>query len=179
MALVLFATYRNPMMALLLCVRTWLTLCGSGGVHTEVCHTCIASRLRCHAYVCCLLSSLRLPCLQNAPKQAAAAASLVLEASALNRLQHPNVVRVYGFCEKPELMVVMEYCAMGSLSQWIRSHRAECMAVRVGPHACPRLLSLCRRCCPCCCSSSCCCPRWCCAVSGVVAVGVVNVLAVS
>jgi serine/threonine protein kinase len=113
------------------------------------CATCELPCVCVVTHVCVVRCPLHLPSLQNAPKQAAAAASLVLEASALNRLQHPNVVRVYGFCEKPELMVVMEYCAMGSLSQWIRSHRAECMAVRAGRHACPQSLSSCRRCCPC------------------------------
>ena len=45
--------------------------------------------------------------------------ALLVEASALIRLQHPNVVRVFGFCREP-LMVVMEYVAKGSLSVWIR-----------------------------------------------------------
>ena len=49
--------------------------------------------------------------------------ALLAEAAALCTLQHPNVVRVFGFCPKPDLAVVMEYIVGGSLSQWIASTR--------------------------------------------------------
>ncbi len=44
-------------------------------------------------------------------------------------------MRVFGFCSEPELAVVMEYVAWGSLQRWIGLHRrhasAAAAAVRV------------------------------------------------
>ena len=45
--------------------------------------------------------------------------ALLAEAAALCSLQHPHVVRVFGYCTVPELAVVMEYVAWGCLSVWI------------------------------------------------------------
>ena len=50
-------------------------------------------------------------------------AQLHKEIDLCERLSHPNVVRVFGFCPKPDLAVVMEYIVGGSLSQWIASTR--------------------------------------------------------
>ncbi len=49
--------------------------------------------------------------------------ALLAEAEALCSLQHPNVVRVFGFCSQPELAVVMEYVAWGSLNRWHSTHQ--------------------------------------------------------
>ena len=49
--------------------------------------------------------------------------ALLAEAAALCSLQHPHVVRVFGYCTSPELAVVMEYVAWGSLSRWITANR--------------------------------------------------------
>ena len=37
------------------------------------------------------------------------AALLLEEAATLCALQHPNIVRVFGFCTEPQMAVVMEY----------------------------------------------------------------------
>ncbi len=56
--------------------------------------------------------------------RAALAANLAQEAATLVKLQHPNVVRVYGFVTSPDIRVVMERCALGSLSQALGRGRA-------------------------------------------------------
>lgn len=60
---------------------------------------------------------------QDKALTAALAAALAQEAAALVKLQHPNVVRVYGFCTGLNIMVVMECCQLGSLSQAIQARR--------------------------------------------------------
>ena len=51
--------------------------------------------------------------------------ALLAEASALCELQHPHVVRVFGFCTTPDLAVVMEYVAWGSLTHWITANKGK------------------------------------------------------
>jgi hypothetical protein len=47
------------------------------------------------------------------------ARSLLLEAVALQQLQHPHVVRVFGVVVQPSMAVVMEYVSMGPLSRYV------------------------------------------------------------
>lgn len=49
--------------------------------------------------------------------------SPLVSAHACRQLQHPNIVRVFGFCTTPELAIVMEYVSSGTLSSWIEAHR--------------------------------------------------------
>ncbi len=37
--------------------------------------------------------------------------------------QHPNIVRVFGYCISPELAIVMEFVRGGTLSAWIDANR--------------------------------------------------------
>ena len=67
------------------------------------------------------------------------AGALLAEARSLCRLQHPHVVRVFGFCLEPELAVVMEYVAWGSLQRWINQHRRD-----VSPEAAATRVSIAR-----------------------------------
>ena len=51
------------------------------------------------------------------------------EADILERLEHPNIVKVFGNCYKDEkLNVVMEYCAGGDLQKYI-DKRGECLSI--------------------------------------------------
>jgi serine/threonine protein kinase len=52
-------------------------------------------------------------------QQAKGRSALLAEAAVLRGLQHPHVVRVFGFCTRPALMVVMEFVPWGSLSRWL------------------------------------------------------------
>ena len=54
---------------------------------------------------------------------ATAASNLRSEAAALQQLQHPHVVRVFGVCLAPHVAVIMEFVSLGSLARWIELHR--------------------------------------------------------
>lgn len=41
------------------------------------------------------------------------------------RLNHPNIVKIEGVLEEPNLMLVMEYVEHGSLSSYLRLHEDE------------------------------------------------------
>lgn len=43
------------------------------------------------------------------------------------RLNHPNIVKIEGVLEEPNLMLVMEYVEYGSLSSYLRLHEDELM----------------------------------------------------
>lgn len=45
-------------------------------------------------------------------------AALLRDIRGLMRVDHRNIVRVYGYCTEP-LALVMEYCPMGSLDKWL------------------------------------------------------------
>jgi len=40
-------------------------------------------------------------------------------------LNHPNIVKIEGVLEEPNLMLVMEYVEFGSLSSYMRLHEDE------------------------------------------------------
>lgn len=44
------------------------------------------------------------------------------EAGVLVGIRHPNVVQLWGFCPEPNFWIVMEYCSLGSLRDWIQGH---------------------------------------------------------
>ena len=46
------------------------------------------------------------------------------EVRALSRVQHPNVVRLYGVCFKPQPCVVMAFAAGGSLAELLATRRS-------------------------------------------------------
>ncbi len=72
-----------------------------------------------------------LPAIVARDKLGEAWKGLVQEAATLKRLEHPNIVRVFGFCEHDTgLLVVMELCSDGSLQHWISTH-----VVRRGAHS--------------------------------------------
>ncbi len=49
------------------------------------------------------------------------ARSLLHEAAALQKLQHPHVVRVFGLAVQPSMaVVIMEYVSLGPLSRYVR-----------------------------------------------------------
>jgi serine/threonine protein kinase len=47
------------------------------------------------------------------------ARSLLHGAAALQELQHPHVVRVFGLAMHPSMAVVMEYVSLGPLSRYV------------------------------------------------------------
>ncbi len=47
------------------------------------------------------------------------ARSLLHEAAALQQLQHPHVVRVFGVVVQPSMAVVMEFVSLGPLSRYV------------------------------------------------------------
>lgn len=40
-------------------------------------------------------------------------------------MNHPNIVKIEGVLEEPNLMLVMEYVEFGSLSSYLRLHEDE------------------------------------------------------
>lgn len=78
----------------------------------------------------CVLSPLRLFSFQPASLSLPLSAVFVVSLEVIShvllcvQLQHPNIVRVFGYCTRPEIAVVMEYVSAGSLSVWIELNRA-------------------------------------------------------
>ena len=52
------------------------------------------------------------------------------EVRALSRVQHPNVVRLYGVCFEPQPRVVMAFAAGGSLADQLATRQSSLLEVR-------------------------------------------------
>jgi serine/threonine protein kinase len=65
------------------------------------------------------------------------------EVRALSRVQHPNVVRLYGVCSEPKPCVVMAFAECGALADQIATRPSSLLEVFEGSNRNPRAAAFC------------------------------------